>query len=140
MTAEREPNLFSRSTKIIVGLPLLVASVVLVAIDPQLFISIVGAATLPIAVGFPLVYSTLPWKSTILGRALMTHARSVALLYLVGITSAYVTLPFHGYLMAIVTAYLAVGLGFQFIVLLRIKQQGETTEISERDQHYGTQR
>jgi hypothetical protein len=117
----REPNLFSRKTKLLVGVPLAACVVLGMAYDPELYQSVVGALTLPVAVAFPLVYMTLPWKQTVLGRALMTHARSIALLYVVGVTGTYLTLPFDGYLMAVVATYLAIGLGYQFIVLLRIK-------------------
>lgn len=135
MSQDREPNLFSRKTKALVGLPLFVMAVALLSYDVELYIDIVGAMTLPIAVLFPLIYMTLPWKQTVLGRALMTKARAIALLYLVGITGAYLTLPFHGYLMAAIVTYLAAGLGFQLIVLLRIKARARAARIEREETH-----
>lgn len=125
MTPDLAPNKFRLRTKIAVGLPVVLFVIVGILYDPELYIAVVGFATLPIAIAFPLVYMTLPWKQTILGRALMTKARAVALLYIAGLLSSVWNYPFHGYVMALVTTYLAIGIGFQFVVLLRIKYEAK---------------
>lgn len=114
------------STKVKVGVGMLIAALVIsgIAYDPELYIVVVGCLTLPLAVAYPLLYSRLPWKKSLLGRALMTKARSVALLYIVGILNIFWPLPFHGYLMSLVTTYLFVGIGFQLIVMIRVQNEG----------------
>jgi hypothetical protein len=132
MNEGQAPNMFDWRVKVGVGLG--VASVVTWGIlyDPELYIKVVAFFTMLVAVAFPLLYMTLPWKESILGRALMMKARAVALLYVVSILGFWVELPFKGYLMSLVTTYLAIGIGFQFIVLLRIKSRPDYISDTER--------
>lgn len=123
MSEMTAPNKFRRRTKILVGLLLAVLIIGGLAYDAEVYTKLVAVLTLPVAVAFPLVYMTLPWKESILGRALMTKARAVAVLYVVSMLGWVWEFPFRGYVMGLVTTYLAVGIGFQFIVLLRIKYQ-----------------
>ena len=110
------------------------AAALFVAYDVELYIKVVSVLTLPVALGYPLAYSTLPWKQTVLGKALMTHARSVALLYLVAIFDLMVDLPLHGYLMAFVATYLFIGIGFQFAVMLKIKHDARLHRLTHQEQ------
>lgn len=133
MAGVLEADQFSPRVKIGVGM--LIAALVVggISYDPQIYIVVVGCMTLPLAVAYPLLYSRLPWKKSLLGRALMTKARSVALLYVVGMVNIFWPLPFHGYLMALVTTYLFVGIGFQLIVMIRVQNEGNIRRRRRRE-------
>jgi hypothetical protein len=136
MREYKAPDSFSPRTK--AGVGMLLAAVVGGGIlyDPIIYTRIVAILTLFVAVAFPFVYRTLPWKQTILGRALMTKARAVALLYISGVVGFWWDYPLKTYILAAVTTYLAIGIGFQFVVLLRIKYVAAHTP-TERTLRYG---
>jgi hypothetical protein len=135
MNQQLAPNKFTWRTKLGVGLLVTAAISAGLMFNPILYIRTVAILTMFVAVAFPLVYMTLPWKETILGRALMTKARAVALLYVTSIVGFWWEYPFKGYVMALVTTYLAAGIGFQFIVLLRIKYQAQHSTPERTTNH-----
>lgn len=78
-------------------------------------------AAAPPATMFPIVYAFRPWRSSMIGRALMTKAIGLALL--IDISIAYIVMgddyAFRDLVRVLVYGVIVVGIYYQFIAMVR---------------------